>query len=195
MSSTSARAAFRLRASASRAIAHLRTAYWRTQGMQIGAGTLLPRSCVTWPHQLSLGANCRLEHDIYFKFDGIWAPGPTIRIGDRVFIGFGCEFNIRRGVTIGADCLIASGCKFVDHDHGTERRDLPMNQQANGAETEIVLEPDVWLGANTVVLKGVRIGTGAIVAAGAIVTKSIDAYEIWGGVPARKLGERPQPTA
>jgi acetyltransferase-like isoleucine patch superfamily enzyme len=132
-----------------------------------------------------------LEHDIHFKYDGIYAPGPTIIIGDRVFIGAGSEFNIRRGVQIGADCLIASGCKFVDHDHGTSRRDVPMNQQADGAEAAITLEEDVWLGANVIVLKGVRIGRGAIVAAGAVVTKSVPAYEIWGGVPARKLSERP----
>jgi acetyltransferase-like isoleucine patch superfamily enzyme len=132
-----------------------------------------------------------LEHDIHFKYDGIYAPGPTIIIGDRVFIGAASEFNIRRGVQIGPDCLIASGCKFVDHDHGTSRRDVPMNQQADGAEAPITLEEDVWLGANVIVLKGVRIGRGAIVAAGAVVTKSVPAYEIWGGVPARKLSERP----
>lgn len=190
MSSSPDRVGFRLRANGARCAAHVRTAYWRFLGMQIGRGTLLPRCRVTWPHQVSLGADCRLEHDIYFKFDGIWAPGPTIRIGDRVFIGFGCEFNVRRGVTLGPDCLIASGCKFVDHDHGTTRRDVPMNQQTDGAEAEIVLGRDVWLGANVVVLKGVHIGDGAIVAAGAIVRQDIGAYEIWGGVPARKIGER-----
>lgn len=160
-------------------------------GMQVGAGTLLPRLRLTWPHQVSLGRSCTLEHDIYFKFDGIWAPGPSIVVGDRVFIGFGCEFNIRRRLQVSADCLIASGCKFVDHDHGNDRRDIPMNQQPDGAEAEIVLEEDVWLGANVIVLKGVRIGRGAIVAAGAVVTKSIGAHEIWGGVPARQIGQRP----
>ena len=158
--------------------------------MQIGSGTLLPKVHVTWPHQVSLGANCTLEHDIYFKFDGIYAPGPSILIGDRVFIGFGCEFNVRKRVEIGGDCLIASGCKFVDHDHGTARRDLPMREQTDGAELPIAIGADVWLGANVVVLKGVSIGRGAIVAAGAVVTKSVGEYEIWGGIPARKIGER-----
>ena len=84
MSEMRDRATFRLRASASRVAAHLRTAWWRMLGMQIGAGTLLPKVHVTWPHQVSLGANCTFEHDIYFKYDGIWAPGPSIIVGDRV---------------------------------------------------------------------------------------------------------------
>lgn len=164
--------------------------WWRFLGMQVGNGTVLPKVHVTWPHQVSLGANCTLEHDIYFKFDGIWAPGPSIVIHDRVFIGFGCEFNVRKRVEIGADCLIASGCKFIDHDHGSSRRDLPMNQQHQGAEESITVEEDVWIGANVVVLKGVCIGRGAIVAAGAVVTKSIEPFGVWGGVPARKIAER-----
>jgi acetyltransferase-like isoleucine patch superfamily enzyme len=191
MNATAARATFRLRAMAARKAAQLRTVRMRALGMQIGAGTLLPEVHVTWPHQVSLGIGCVLEHDIHFKFDGIYAPGPTIVIRDRVFVGYGCEFNIRRGVEIGPDCLIASGCKFIDHDHGTARRDIPMNQQADGAEMPITLEEDVWLGANAVVLKGVRIGRGAIVAAGAVVTKSVPPFEIWGGVPAGKISERP----
>ena len=191
MTSHSDRAVFRFRATAADAVAELRTAWWRALGMEIGTGTRLPQVRVTWPHQVSLGDNCTLESDIYFKFDGIWAPGPSIVIRERVFIGLGCEFNIRKKIEVGANCLIASGCKFIDHDHGTARRDAPMNQQADGAEAEIIVEEDVWLGVNVIVLKGVQIGRGAIVAAGAVVTKDIGAYEIWGGVPARKIGERP----
>ncbi|MGZ5020707.1 MAG: acyltransferase, partial [Chthoniobacterales bacterium] len=68
--------------------------------------------------------------------------------------------------------------------------DVPMSQQTGGAEADIVVESDVWLGTNVIVLKGVRIDRGAIIAAGAVVTKSIPEYEIWGGVPAQKIGER-----
>ena len=193
MNATFARATFRLRASAAAALATIRTTWWRTLGMRIGAGTLLPKVHVTWPHQVSLGRNCTLEHDIYFKYDGIWAPGPRIVIRDRVFIGFACEFNVRRGLEIGDDSLIASGCKFIDHDHGTARGDTPMHQQTAGAEAEIILEEDVWLGVNVIVLKGVRIGRGAIVAAGAVLTADVPSYEIWGGVPARRIAERKAP--
>ena len=58
------------------------------------------------------------------------------------------------------------------------------------APLPLQLEKDVWLGVNVVVLKGVTIGQGAVVGAGAIMTKSIPACEIWAGVPARKVGTR-----
>jgi acetyltransferase-like isoleucine patch superfamily enzyme len=160
-------------------------------GMQVDVGTLLPKIYVTWPHQVSLGAHCTVEHGAYFKYDGIWAPGPRLVIGDHVFVGAGCEFNFKRGITIGSHCLIASGCYFIDHDHQSARRDVPMGTQSGGPEAPVTLENDVWIGANAVLLKGVTIGKGAIVAAGAVVRDSIPAYEIWGGVPAKKIGERP----
>ncbi len=155
--------------------------------MQIGAGTTLPRIVVTWPHQVAIGADCVLEPDVFFKWDGIWSPGPRIRIGDRVFLGRGCEFNAQVGIEIGADSSIASGCKFVDHDHGIVGETIDAVPGRSGA---ITLGRHVWLGANVIVLRGVTIGDGAVVAAGAVVTKSIPAQEIWAGVPARHLRER-----
>ena len=191
MSAILARAVFRFRDLVARTIAFFRTTWWRLLGMKIGVGTYLPRIFVTWPHQVSLGRNCTLEHGIYFKFDGIWEPGPSLTVGENVFIGTGCEFNFRRKIEIGSYCLIAAGCRFIDHDHGNARRDVPMARQTDGSEAPIVLEEDVWLGANAVVLKGVTISRGAIIAAGAVVATNVPQFEIWGGVPARKLGERP----
>ncbi|CAN5556789.1 hypothetical protein BH20VER1_BH20VER1_10700 [soil metagenome] len=66
-----------------------------------------------------------------------------------------------------------------------------MNRQTDGGEAAITLAPDVWLGVNVVVLKGVAIGRGAVVAAGAVVTHPVPEFEIWGGVPAHCLGVRP----
>lgn len=157
-------------------------------GAQIGAGTILKKTYVTWPHQIYLGKDCILEHDISFKFDDAWQPGPNIQIMDRVFVGSGCEFNIRHGIKIGSDSLIASGCRFVDHDHGISLGS-PIGAQP-GPGGSIELGYDVWLGCNVIVLKGVIIGDGAVVAAGAVVTKSILPNEIWAGMPAKKIGQR-----
>jgi acetyltransferase-like isoleucine patch superfamily enzyme len=159
------------------------------QGCSIGAKTALPTVFMTWPHQVRLGERCIIEQGVYFKFDGIWSPGPSIVIDDRCFIGAFCEFNIRRHIRIGADSAIASGCKFIDHDHGITGQRL---DETPGKEVPINLGRNVWLGVNVVVLKGVTIGDGAVVGAGAVVIKSIPAGEIWAGVPAVKIGIRPE---
>lgn len=193
MASAYSRLIFRLRASVNRyLVCFWRSVFWRALGMEIGRGTVLNKIFVTWPHQVRLGAGCMLEHGSYFKFDGTYRPGPALVVEDGVFIGAGCEFNLRVGITVGSHSLIASGCKFVDHDHGFADRGVPMGHQTTGAEAPITIAQDVWIGANAVVLKGVTIGRGAIVAAGSVLTKSVGAYEIWGGVPATKLRDRPR---
>ncbi len=185
---------FRLRSVWARVIDRFRTFYWRSIGLDVGQGTLLPQIYVTWPHQVSLGARCHIERGVSFKFDGIWRSGPSLVFGDNVFIGAGCEFNIRDSIIVGKNVLIASGCKFIDHDHGFDSRTVPIVSQTGGAEIKIIVEDDTWVGANVLVLKGVRIRRGAIIAAGSVLTKSVGAFEIWGGVPGRKLRDRPQGT-
>lgn len=91
-------------------------------------------------------------------------------------------------IVIGSDCMIAPFVYLVDSDHGIERA-MPMNQQPNKVES-IVVGSDVWIGAHAVILKGVTIGDGAIVASGAVVRSDVPAYSIVGGVPARVIGER-----
>lgn len=171
--------------------AKIHTLKCRLIGVQIGSGTvILPGANINWPHQLKIGKSCICESGIDFKFSDWHRPGPSILIGDYVFLGRDTEFNIMEHVEIGDYCLIGSGSKFIDHDHGMQRKAM-MSQQPN-TNAPIRLERDVWLGANVVVLKGVVIGEGAVVAAGAVVTKDIPPYEIWGGIPARRIGVRPE---
>jgi acetyltransferase-like isoleucine patch superfamily enzyme len=165
-----------------------RKIYYRLSGMSIGKGSIIPRISATWPHQVSIGANCVLEAGINFKYDGIWEEGPAIKIADNVFLGANCEFNINSGISIDAFSNIASGCKFIDHDHGFALGARIGIQPS--AKAQIVIKDDVWLGVNVVILKGVSIGSGSIVAAGAVVTKSIPDNQIWGGVPAKFIKNR-----
>lgn len=166
-------------------VQRMRRLLLRLRGASIGRGTRMPRLLMPWPHQVSLGRDCILQPDIFFNYSHYWTPGPSMIFGDRVFIGRGCEFNIREKILIGDDCLIASGCTFVDSDHGTDASS-PINAQPIHTAA-IVLGRNVWLGAQCVVLKGVHIGEGAVVGAGSVVTKSIPAGEAWAGVPARRL--------
>ncbi|MBV8099721.1 MAG: acyltransferase, partial [Verrucomicrobia bacterium] len=113
---------------------------------------------------------------MYFKFDGYWQPGPSIHIGDRVFIGRGVEFNVHGSIRIDDDSGIGSGCVLADHNHGTAVIAARMRDQP--AEiAPIHIGRDVIVGVNSVILKGVEIGDGAVVAAGSVVTRSIPANE------------------
>jgi acetyltransferase-like isoleucine patch superfamily enzyme len=161
---------------------------YKILGMEIGNGTYMSAIYTTYPNQVSIGKKCILEPHVYFKYVGVWKKGKSIFLEDEVFIGDNCEFNITLKLVIGKYSNIASGCKFIDHDHGI-KAGMQIGPQI-AVEKEIVLGNDVWLGCNVVVLKGVVIGSGAVVAAGAVVTKSIPANEIWGGVPAKKIGVR-----
>ncbi|ADF50905.1 galactoside acetyltransferase (lacA) [Zunongwangia profunda SM-A87] len=165
-----------------------RTSIYRFQGLKTGKGTVVGNARFTWPHQVKIGDSSRFEHDVYFHYDGIYSDSASIIIGNNVFVGYGVEFNIRKAIHVGNNCLIASGCKFIDHDHGMAIGSY-MNSQI-GTEDEIYLEDDVWLGVNVVVLKGVTIGEGAVIAANAVVTKSIPKNEVWAGIPAKKVKDR-----
>jgi acetyltransferase-like isoleucine patch superfamily enzyme len=165
-----------------------RNILFKMAGIKIGKGTFLPKMHITWPHQVSIGRGCALEHNIYFHYDGPWKPGPSIVIGNNVFIGFGCEFNITDKIYIGNDCLIASGTKFIDHDHGISLKGLIRSQLS--IDKAIIIGDNVWIGANVIVLKGVTIADGAIIAAGAVLNRPVGLNEIWGGVPAKKIGDR-----
>lgn len=169
-------------------ISHFVTFYWQVMGVKIGKGTLLSKCKITWPNKIKLGKNCIIEHNVFFKHDGIYSDGRSIIIGDNTFLGNNCEFNIKNNINIGNNCLIASGCKFIDHNHGKETNRLMRLQKCD--ESPIIINDNVWLGVNVVVLKGVSIGSGAIIAANTLVNKSIPENEIWAGTPARKIGER-----
>ena len=170
------------------AMSAFRAFYWRALGMSVGPDVRLGKMVVTWPHKIALAERCSLEHGVYFNAAGGHSSGSAITIGAGTFIGSGCEFNAIDSIRIGRDCLIASGSRFVDHNHGTELGTTMKLQPEIAAP--IVVGSDVWIGANCVVLKGVTIGDGAIVAAGSIVTKSVEAYTIVGGAPARLIRPR-----
>jgi acetyltransferase-like isoleucine patch superfamily enzyme len=171
-----------------RFLSNLRRFYFRVQGMKIGVNTHIPKIFITWPHQVKIGSNCRLERNIIFNFDSIYQPGANIIIGNYNFIGNGVECNIQARLTVGNSCLIASGVKFIDHDHGTKKSAYIKNQHSK--KQEIKVGNDVWIGANAIILKGTIIEDGAIIAAGSVVKGHINSMEIWAGVPAKKIKER-----
>ena len=164
------------------------TAWWRLLGMHIGRHVRLYPIRVTWPHRVTLGDSVSLEHSIYFNIAGGYRDAGGVLIGSGTFVGSGCEFNIVSSITVGTNCLIASGCRFIDHNHGTAVGTLIKAQVE--VEDPITIGSDVWIGANSVVLKGVSIGDNTIVAAGSVVTRPLEAMSIYAGAPARLIRRR-----
>lgn len=160
----------------------------RMLGARIGSGVRCNGWYVTWPHKINIGKCCTIEHNVYFKFDGPYVAGSAIDIGSHVFVGAGTEFNIVSRIEIGDDSLIASGCHFIDHDHGLVVGQNFRSQSC--ASSPIRIGRDVWIGARAVILKGVRIEDGAVIGAGSVVTRTVPSNEIWAGCPARKIGVR-----
>jgi len=121
-----------------------------------------------------------------------------ISIGAQSYIGK--EVSIETNAEIGRYALIANRVAFVGrHDHEFSRIGVPIRfgRWIGGADADpqlarsaVVLEDDVWLGYGSIILSGVRIGRGAIVAAGAVVTADVPTYAIVGGVPAKVIGHR-----
>jgi carbonic anhydrase/acetyltransferase-like protein (isoleucine patch superfamily) len=92
------------------------------------------------------------------------------------------------GITLGVGVRVASGARLIAFDHGMAP-EMPIAEQ-DVRSRGIVVEDDVWIGANAVVTDGVRIGRGAVVGAGAVVTRDVAPGAIVGGVPARLLRMR-----
>lgn len=108
--------------------------------------------------------------------------GKNIRIGRRVFINSGCKFQDQGGIVIGDDVLVGHNCVIATLNHV----DDPENR-ADMLPKPVRIADKVWIGANVTILPGVTVGEGAILAAGAVVTKDVAPRTVVGGVPARIL--------
>lgn len=84
--------------------------------------------------------------------------------------------------------MIGPFCYITDHDHGMERG-IPIKDQPL-VGSAVVIEDDVWIGAHVTVLKGIRVGSGAVVGAGAVVTRDVPTGAIVAGIPAKVIGYR-----
>lgn len=104
------------------------------------------------------------------------------------FINIGC--NVGHRVRLGRYSMLAPYVNIVGNDHVISRPGVPIIFSGRPAQKSTIIEADVWIGVGATILAGVNIGRGAVVAAGAVVTKNVPPYEIHGGVPARKIRER-----
>ena len=132
-----------------------------------------------------LGERSMIKRDAY-----VIVNNGQLEVGDNSAIGKRCEITINGGkITIGNFVRIASNVFITNANHGFEHKDIPIMEQAivNG---DVVIEDDVWIGHAAIILPGIHIGKGAIIAAGSVVTKNVDAFTIVGGNPAKLIRAR-----
>lgn len=123
-----------------------------------------------------------------------------VKIGSNVSINFGTALSVSAGITIKDNVLISYGCLLLDNnghsvDASIRRNDLPTllaDREKDWSVVDrkpIVISEDVWIGARSIILKGVTIGRGSIVATGSVITKDVPPGVAVGGNPARVIKE------
>ncbi len=112
-----------------------------------------------------------------------------LRIGKNTGIASSCHINASGDVTIGDGVLIGPGTYIWSQNHNFEDQERTIRSQGY-SYASVVIENDVWIAARCVILPGVTIAKGSVVAAGAVVTQSTEMYSIVAGVPARRVGGR-----
>ena len=113
---------------------------------------------------------------------------PDLRMGKYGFIGPKCV--IADKVLMGDYVMLARDVHIVGKDHNHHVVGMPTIMSGRPISKKTIINDDVWIGARSTIMSGVTIGTGAIVAAGAVVTKDVEAFEIVAGVPAKPIAMR-----
>ena len=128
---------------------------------------------------ISIGDNTRIWS--HMGVTELYAgPRAELTIGNNTFVNTGTILSASNHITIGNNVQIANQVILMDGDfHGVDDRDEMKTP------SEIIVEDDVWIATRAMILKGVTIGKGSTVAAGAVVTKDVPAYTLVGGVPAK----------
>ena len=128
----------------------------------------------------SCGENVNVERHARF--------GRGVTLGDRS--GIGINASIGEQTHIGSDVMMGPDCVIYTRNHRCDRLDIPMREQGYGPVEPVEIGDDCWIGGRVTLLPGVHVGNGAVIAAGAVVTKDVPPYAVVGGVPAKIIYNR-----
>jgi maltose O-acetyltransferase len=131
---------------------------------------------------LKCGNNINVEKGVFF------GSGSQIQIGDNS--GIGLNASIAGHITIGKNVMMGPDVMIYTQNHESSSTDIPMIEQGNTEVNPVIIEDDVWIGARAIILPGVTLKKGSIIAAGSVVTKSTEKYVIVGGNPAKVIKSR-----
>lgn len=180
----------------------------------VGKGCVFGRNIVfRHPHKIKLGNNVILDDNLLIDAKGddnegiilkdevfigrnsiLSCKGGNIILDDRANLGANCYIFSSNRVRLGKDVIVAAYTYFVGGgNYKLDKLDIPINLQYNfEGKGGVEIDDNVWVGAHCVILDGVKIGKGSVVAAGAIVSKAVEEMSIVGGVPAKVIRKRIQ---
>ena len=194
----------------------LRRKLWKTFLGHVGRNVVIGRGItIRHPHRIRLGDNVILDDHVVLDAKGTQpvaidlgadtvigrntvlsckSMGPNsgrFILAERVNISCNCTLISETEFHIGTKVLIAGHCYMIaGGNHGTDRTDMPILDQPMIEKGGVTLEDHCWIGANVTILDGVTVGRDSVVAAGAVVTRSVPEFTIAGGVPAKVLKDR-----
>lgn len=131
-------------------------------------------------------------NNVNIKKGASFGLGKNIEIGNNSDIGLnayiaGCDNGGK--LIIGNDVIMAPKVSILTLKHNYKLKDRPIRTQGFDDST-VVIEDDVWIGYKAIILPGVRLGKGSVIAAGSVVSKDVEPYTVVGGVPARFIKKR-----
>ena len=124
----------------------------------------------------------------YCGYKGV-SKTARIDVGDYVYVGNKFHFSVGY-INIGSYTLVASQVSIVGGDHIYHKPGVFFRTLDVEKREKVIIGSDCWIGHGVIIMSGVKIGDGAIVAAGSVVTRSIPSCSIYGGIPARYIKER-----
>jgi acetyltransferase-like isoleucine patch superfamily enzyme len=170
-----------------------RRGVWRARGARVASTAELrtgPGGSIELATDTSIGSGTLLI-----------AESQEAGVASRLVVGRGtaineyCNLRAAGGdIVIGENCLLAQFVSVIASNHGTTGGVPILEQPWDRSSTGVRIGNDVWVGANTVLLPGVTVHDGAVIAAGAVVTCNVPSEEIWGGIPARRISMRKKST-
>ncbi len=136
--------------------------------------------------QIIIGDRVSLGNRLAFFVTQQFQEQPVLTIGDDSTINYCTVISACSRITIGKRCRIAGEVKIFDNNSHSITLDNDRRMSESDVKP-IVIEDDVWVGMGSIILKGVTLGRGSVIAAGSVITKNVPAMTVVGGNPARVL--------
>jgi acetyltransferase-like isoleucine patch superfamily enzyme len=166
--------------------------WWRgrfaARGVRIARGVIIEKDsdCL-----LSIGPRSAVGFGTLLIVKSEFGLTGSLSIGEHTAVN---EYNNLRAaggdINIGNHCQIAQFCTLIATNHTTETSKFMIDAPWDGTKTSINIEDDVWIGANSVILPGVRIGRGAVIGAGSVISRDVPDHSVVAGVPGKIIRRR-----